>query len=179
MVVGLKWKCIGSGRPASGTEICNPDLAQALQRKIVFSAEELITFGLFNLAYSSFIKTGDKFFSPDDISHAVGKEVVEFPKRVHFTVRRKRSSSWDHAEFRKHTSRLGMGSWQTDDISHQALGHNDILRKRVGYSSPMPMPASTLPGVRLKKKSSSVLCFSVIFSVHIMLFVSRRLTYTQ
>lgn len=162
MVVGLKWKCVGSGRPASGTEICNPELAQALQRKTVFSAQELISFGLFNLAYSSFIKMGDKFFSPDDNSHAVVKEVVEFPKRVHSTVQRKRSSSWDHAEFRKHTSRLGMGSWEIDDISHQALGHKDILRKRLGKSSPMPMPASTLPGVRLKKKSSSVHCFSVI-----------------
>ena len=66
---GLKWKMIGSEKPAKGSELENEALASALQYKVEFTMEELDQ--IFDhklqsaaLSYECFIKVLDQYFQP-------------------------------------------------------------------------------------------------------------------
>ena len=74
---GLRWRSVGSVRPASGSEIVNSALAEALTRKVEFTRAELERVGLRGagggggggggggeLRLSSFIAVGDSYFQP-------------------------------------------------------------------------------------------------------------------
>ena len=66
---GMKWEQLSSEKPKSSTEICNLELAKALQHKVDFSQEECAAFGLSNLPYESCINVKGTYFkqamSPD------------------------------------------------------------------------------------------------------------------
>ena len=72
-IPGLVWEIpleFGLEKPKIGTEIHNEKLAMALQKKHVFSEEELLSFNLQNLTHNDFIKvdsegaTGFKYWKP-------------------------------------------------------------------------------------------------------------------
>ena len=69
-MIRLRWKDIGPRRPRCGTEIRNDPLAQALQAKTTFTAEELEEFGATDLTVKTFILTGKsgrhRYFRPMD-----------------------------------------------------------------------------------------------------------------
>ena len=69
-VIGLRWKDIGPRRPHKGTETWNPRLAQTLQAKTTFTAEELEELGATDLTVNTFILTGKsgrfRYFRPMD-----------------------------------------------------------------------------------------------------------------
>ena len=71
LTLGLKWKNIGSQRPASGPELHVPQftsLVESLKRKTEFTQVEFDSFvGLKeHLSSHSFIKVGDNYFQPED-----------------------------------------------------------------------------------------------------------------
>jgi hypothetical protein len=144
---GLQWKCVGTVPPTSGTEISNEELEHALRHgRLVFDKGDLVKFGLFRLSFSSFIRVGDRVFSPDDGREEKGHEVVQFPKTMRFPAQRRRSSSLGHAEM-KMASRAGMSSCLFE-LPQQVTGLQDIVSKRVGNTQ--------APSRHKKKKTVAV-----------------------
>ena len=68
---GLKWRDVGSRRPP-GPKLKNGMLAEALQRKTVFSQEEWVSFGVQGLRADHFVKSGHSYFVPETEVAAAG-----------------------------------------------------------------------------------------------------------
>jgi len=66
--LGLKWEEIGLEPPRTGKEIKeNEALTKALQRaKFVFSKDEVQSFEIADLSYSSYIKASDRYYRPKE-----------------------------------------------------------------------------------------------------------------
>ena len=62
---GLKWQAVGTTRPDKGRHIQNSRLAEALQAKQGFTQSEWDAFGIAQLGIDDFIKSGEKYFQPD------------------------------------------------------------------------------------------------------------------
>ena len=77
--LGFKWKETGSEKPATGTEIKNELLAEALQKQVEFKKEEWDKFKVADLSTESYIKVGEnRYFKPDrgELRFPVGTRVL-------------------------------------------------------------------------------------------------------
>ena len=61
---GLKWKEVGTEKPASGIELTNAALSEALKTEHEFTKDGWESFGVKGLTGSHFILVGEKYFQP-------------------------------------------------------------------------------------------------------------------
>lgn len=69
--LGTKWTNVGRERPASGTELFNEALSEALRKKHEFRKEEVEKFKVGLLKVDCFIKVGEEYFEEAGQRHAV------------------------------------------------------------------------------------------------------------
>eukprot|EP00966_Prymnesium_polylepis_P259104 5984337-Prymnesium_polylepis.1 len=63
---GLEWHNVGDSRPASGSEITNTKLAQALEEQTCFTHDELTALRVGDLHLDDFIQSGTSYFKPSE-----------------------------------------------------------------------------------------------------------------
>ncbi len=68
--LGLKWRNVGPTEPASGQELDNPQLSEALDKKTEFTQQEWDGFRIVNLRMDHFVKRGDDYFKPAESHEA-------------------------------------------------------------------------------------------------------------
>lgn len=68
---GLKWNNVGPDAPTAGTLVENEALSLTLQTQVEFTQDEFDKLGLPELAYDSYIKSGDCYFIPGAVSFAI------------------------------------------------------------------------------------------------------------
>ena len=62
--IGLAWMCVGSTQPGTGTQVNSEALAVALQTKMGFDKQELLSLNVPYLSYDSYIQVDGKYFKP-------------------------------------------------------------------------------------------------------------------
>ena len=76
---GLKWQSVGTSEPATGQQLFNTSLEEALSRKTELTQEEWNAFGISNLSKDHFVKSGDSYFTPA----AAGTTECDAPRSFH------------------------------------------------------------------------------------------------
>jgi len=101
--VGLKWKDAGSSMPATGREIHNPMLMQALQQnRLNFSKTEFEQFAMPDLLEDSFIKVDEKYFKPAASEITLEMQHVKIYKHGHVFQRDQLETLIAEAVFERH-----------------------------------------------------------------------------
>ena len=67
---------MGTEKPASGTELTNAALSEALKTEHEFTKDSWESFGVKGLTVSHFILVGEKYFQPDGERPKSGNEIV-------------------------------------------------------------------------------------------------------
>ena len=61
----MNWTEVGTEKPASGTELTNAALSEALKTEHKFTKDRWESFGVKGLTVSHFVLVGEKYFQPD------------------------------------------------------------------------------------------------------------------
>ena len=62
--VGLRWRETGATKPSQGRSLTNRKLEEALRCGTIFTQQQWDKFGVTDLCYGDFIKSGDSYFTP-------------------------------------------------------------------------------------------------------------------
>ena len=62
--VGLRWQETGATKPSQGRSLTNRKLEEALRCGTIFTQQQWDKFGVTDLCYGDFIKSGDSYFTP-------------------------------------------------------------------------------------------------------------------